>query len=210
MSGCLLGMTAVGFAEEVAGNPFGVFPQDLVIDVLEQVELNRFAGAISRLDAVDHNATTAVDEVAVEEGDGGAEARVELGLPVLPVVPIEVAASNAAAVVGEDVEVVGQSSIKKPLHIDLLLNIHRRNLPVEHAFGVFGVALRIATAGTIEDDASMLFLPLSGIRELNAKLRFTDAGGTDDDGQRAGDKAAPEGRIEGGNTGGEARHAEQC
>ncbi len=39
--------------EQVAGDPLGVLAQNLMVDVLEQLDLDRVAGPIDRLDAVD-------------------------------------------------------------------------------------------------------------------------------------------------------------
>ena len=219
VAGRFLGVAAIGFAKQVAGDPFGVFAQDLVIDVFEQVELNRFAGPIGRLDAVDHDPPHAADEIAVEKGDRGPQPGVQLGLPVAPVVPVQIAPRHAPAVVVEDVqvvEVVGRLRVpssqrhtewlrQKIVQIHRPLGIHRRQPPIEHSPGIFGVALRIAAAAAIEDDAAVAFLLLAGMGKLQTELRLADARRADDDRERAGNQPAAEQLIEAGNAGRLAR-----
>src|SRR5262245_50156287 len=118
-------MAAIGFAKQIAGNPLWVLAQDLVIDVFEQIELNRLAGPIGWLNAVDDHATHAADEVAVEECDRGSQTRVQLGLPVTPIIPIEIPSRDAAAVVVEDVQIIGYGGVKKAINIHLPLGVQR-------------------------------------------------------------------------------------
>ena len=101
-------LPAVVLAEQVPGNPLGVFPQDLVVDVLEQLDLHRVAGPIDRLDAVDDHPADAADEVAIEKSDGGGEPACQFGLPVVPCLEIQVAPGDAAATGVEHVEIVAR------------------------------------------------------------------------------------------------------
>jgi len=59
--------------------------EDLMVDVLEQIELERFAGLIGRLDPVDDAPPHAMHEVPVEEPDGQLQLLHELELPCPPV-----------------------------------------------------------------------------------------------------------------------------
>ena len=76
-SGCML---AIVLPKQVAGHPVRFLAQDLVIDVFEQLELNRFAWPLGRLDAVDHGAARAAHKIAVEEVDR----QLELARPTRP------------------------------------------------------------------------------------------------------------------------------
>ena len=82
-----------------------------MIDVLEQLELDRVAGPVDRLDAVDHRPPHAADEIAVEEGDRGREPPGQLGLPVVPGVEIQVAARYPPAPLLEDVQVIAAGPV---------------------------------------------------------------------------------------------------
>ena len=101
-----VGVGPIVLPKQVAGDPGGILPQDLVIDVFEQLELDRFAGPLGRLDAVDHHAPRAADEVAVEEIDRQFQLGRQLGLPVVPGVEAQIALRDAAAVLVEDVQVI--------------------------------------------------------------------------------------------------------
>ena len=77
-----------------------------MIDVVEQFELDGIAGSADRFDAIDDGAADAVDEVAVEESNGGVEARGEFGAPIVPGIEIQVGAGDALAAAIEDVHEV--------------------------------------------------------------------------------------------------------
>src|SRR4029453_7828394 len=94
------------FAKKVAADPLGVLAQDLVIDVFEQVELDRFARPVRRLNAVDHYPPHAADEIAIEKGNCRPQPGVQLSLPIPPIVPVEIAARHPAAVVVENVQII--------------------------------------------------------------------------------------------------------
>ena len=97
---------AVVLAEELAGGPLVLLAEDVVVEVLEELELDRLGEPLGRLDAVDHDPARAADEVLVEEADREPEDPGQVGLPGVPVVGLEVAAGHAAARAGERVEVV--------------------------------------------------------------------------------------------------------
>ena len=61
----------VGFAEQVTSDPFRVFANHLVVNVFEQVELNRVARPVRGLHAVDDQTASSPDEVAVQKPDCG-------------------------------------------------------------------------------------------------------------------------------------------
>ena len=91
VSGRFLGMPAVLLAKQVAGDPLGVLAKDLMVDVFEQVKLDRLGRPVHRFDAVDHDAAAALHEVAVKEGNGRPQPGIQLGLPLVPIVPVEIA-----------------------------------------------------------------------------------------------------------------------
>jgi hypothetical protein len=64
------------------------------------------------------------------------------------------------------------------------------------------VALRIAAAGHVEEDARPPLLPHAGMSELQAKLGLADARGPGHDGQRARHQPATQQFIETSDTGG--------
>ena len=105
---------AVLLAEELAGGPLVLLAEDLVVEVLEELELDRVGEPLGRLDPVDDDPARAPDEVLVEEGDRAAEDAGEVGLPGVPVVGLEVAAGHAAAGAGERVEVVAERPVEVP------------------------------------------------------------------------------------------------
>ncbi len=81
----------------------------------------------------------------------------------------------------ENVQVVAVIRAKKTVHVNLFLGTHRRQPPIEHPPGIFGMALGITAAGTVEDDPTMAFLGLPRVNELQAKLRFANARRADHD-----------------------------
>ena len=88
MPGDRFGVGAVVLAEQIARDPFGVLAEDLMIDVFEQLDLDRVAGPVDRLDPVDDRAADAADEIAVEEGDRSSQSPRQFCLPVLPAVKL--------------------------------------------------------------------------------------------------------------------------
>ena len=203
-----IGVDAEVLAKQVAGHPIGLLVQNLVIDVLEHVELERITGLVGRFDAVDHAAADSVDEVAVEEPDGELNLAGEFDLPGAPIVFVEVAAGHLATVALEDVEQVaaGLGGVPDFGGGDVLGGLLAGERPLEEAFGVFIVRLRVATGGHVEKDARLAFLGATGLIEGDAELGLSNAGGTGNDGESARKEAAAEQIIEGGKTGGDARH----
>ena len=86
----LFRMLAEMNAEQVARDPVGFLMQNLMLDVVEDVELKRFARLVGRLDTIDHAAPDTVDEVPVEECDRLIELAVQLDFPFLPLLMIEI------------------------------------------------------------------------------------------------------------------------
>jgi hypothetical protein len=54
-------------AEQLSGYPLILLPQDVVVEVLEELELDRFAEAFGGLDPVDDDPPCTPEEVFVEE-----------------------------------------------------------------------------------------------------------------------------------------------
>src|SRR5262245_43402328 len=93
----LLGLGAVLLAEQVASGPLVFLPQDVVIKILKELELDRLTEPFGGFDAVDDDAAGASNKVFVEESHGLAEDPRQLRLPLVPEVGIEVATVHAAA-----------------------------------------------------------------------------------------------------------------
>ena len=99
-----VGVRAKIFAEQVAGDPIGLFVQNLVVDVLKHVELKRVAGLVGRLHAIDHAAADAMDEIAVKKPDRKLNLARQFQLPRPPVVFIEIAPGDPSAIALKNVE----------------------------------------------------------------------------------------------------------
>ncbi len=194
---------AVMLAEKVPRHPLGVLPQDLMIDILEQLDLHRIARPIDRLDAVDHRPAHAADEVAVEEGDRRVQPPGQFGLPIVPGVEIHVLPRDPAAASVEDVQafVAGLVGGEELGQLDVHLRVAGGQFPAEHPPGIIGMVLRIAAGRHVENDARLALLLQPGPGELQAELGLADAGGTDDDGQRARQQAAAEEFVKAVNAG---------
>ena len=61
-----------------------------MVDVLEELELDRFAEPLGRLEPVEDDAPGAPREVLIEEAGRAAEDSREVGLPFVPLVGLEV------------------------------------------------------------------------------------------------------------------------
>ena len=85
-----------------------------MVEVLEELELDRVGEPLGRLDPVDDDPRESPDEVLVEEADRVAEDPGQVGLPGVPVVGLEVAPGHAAAGAGERVEVVAERAVEVP------------------------------------------------------------------------------------------------
>src|SRR5690606_18156745 len=89
-----VGVLAERLAQEVASHPVEFFPHDLMVEILKKVELNRLAGPIGGLHAIDHHPTNAANEASVEKANRAAQLPIELFLPEMPLVGIDVAACD--------------------------------------------------------------------------------------------------------------------
>ena len=194
----------VSFAEQIPRHPLGVFPKNLVIDVLEQVVLDRLARPVARLNPVHHHPAGAPDEVPVKERDGRSEPRVQLALPLLPLFPFQVPPRDPLAAIIEDMQVVAVLEIRReePLERRFGLDVDRRHPPPEHPPRVVRVALRIPAGRHVEHHAAAPFVFAARLRELNSQLRLANAGRAHDHGQRAGEQSAAQQRVQPGNSGG--------
>ena len=205
-----LGIAAKVLAEQIAGDPFRVLSQNLMVDVVEQLELDRVARPLDRLDAIDHRAAHAADEIVVEKGDRGVQPPGQLRLPLPPGVEIEIGPRHPAAVLIENVQIVaaGQGRGVEVVQIEMPLGIDRPQLPTEHPPGVVGVVLRVAARAKVENDAAAALLGQAGVGELQAELRLADAGRSDHGRQRARQQPAAEQIVKSVDAGGEANMGE--
>ena len=85
-----------------------------MVDVLEQLELDRLAWPLDRLHAVDDRPTDAANEMAVEEVDRGRQMLCQFGFPVEPVVETEIALRDPLTGVLKQVDVVPQLAVGGP------------------------------------------------------------------------------------------------
>ena len=67
-----------------------------MVNVLEELELDRVAEPLGRLEAVEDDAPASADEVLVEEPDGAAEDPRQVRLPLVPLLGLDVAARDAS------------------------------------------------------------------------------------------------------------------
>ena len=77
-----------------------------VIDVFEQLELDRFARPVGRLDAIDDHPADSADEIGVEKRDRRFQLGGQLRLPIVPSVELHVLPSHPAAGPIENVQVI--------------------------------------------------------------------------------------------------------
>ena len=87
---------------------------------------------------------------------------------------------------------------KNALHIHRLPGVGGRQLPAEHSLGILRVALRVAAAAAVEENAAAGRPAQAGVSELQPELRLADAGCADNHGQRAGNQSAAEQLIQSG------------
>ena len=161
-------MGAKMFAEDFAGGPIVRLAYDMVIQVFEKLELDRFGETLGRLDAVNDDATDAADELGVEIGRGVAEDASEVGFPGVPVVGFEVSASDATAGAGERVVILAERLIAVP---DRLKRDRRGDgmfdkFPIELFTGIGGVVLGVASTGEVAHNPATL-LDCAGRRRAN-------------------------------------------
>ena len=206
MRGRRLGVAAVVLAKKVPGDPFRVLAQDLVVDVLEHLDLDRIARPVHRLDAVDHRAPGPADEVAVEKRDRRAELSGDLGLPIAPGVGVEALPRHPLARVVEYVQVVAVDApgLIETVERRMIAGIDVAKRPIEHPPGVGGVVLGVAAGTHVEEDARAALLPPSGVGELEPELGLADAGRSDDDGKRAGQEPPADEFVEPFDAGGQS------
>ena len=114
----------------------------------------------------------------------------QFGLPIVPGLEIHVLPRDPPAARTEDVQALVAAAIGEEVgQIDVGLRVADGQFPAEHPPRVIGVVLRIAAGRHVEDDARLALLLEPGAGELQAELGLADAGGTDDDGQRARQQA---------------------
>ena len=101
----LVSVGAELLAEPLAGGPVAVLAQDVVVDVLEELELDRVAEPLGRLEAVEDHAPDSPGEVLVEEADRAPEDPRQLRLPFVPGFGIEVRPAHPPAGPVDRVEV---------------------------------------------------------------------------------------------------------
>src|SRR6478752_3784201 len=99
-----------------------------MVEVLEELELDRLRESLGRLDAIDHHPARPSDKPRVEIRGGRAEHAREVGLPRVPVVRFEVAARDATAGAGEGMEVVAGVAGEVPDLVEVQRAVERGRL----------------------------------------------------------------------------------
>jgi hypothetical protein len=195
---CRLGGAApVVLAEQVAGYPLGIFAQNLMIYVFQQLHLDGIRGTIDRLDAVDHRPTHSAHEVAVEESDRLLQAAGQICLPLSPGFEVQVAPRHPPPAVLEHLNVLaGLAAGEEMFRIDWPVRIGGLQLPAEHPLGVIAVVLAVAAGGHVENHTPAALLHQSGVCELQPQLGLADAGGADDHGHGARQQSAAQQPVE--------------
>ena len=77
-----------------------------MVDVLEELELDRFAEPIGRLQSVEDDPPAAAGEMLVEVADGASEDPCQVALPFVPLVGLEVAARDPTPASVDRVEII--------------------------------------------------------------------------------------------------------
>ncbi len=158
-----------------------------MIEVLEELELDRVAEPLRRLDSIDDDPAHPSDEIRVKVADRRAQDPRQVGLPGVPVVRLQVAAGDATAGTVEGVEVVAQGPVEVPdaWEVQRTVGIERLKVPVEQLPGITGVILGVSPAGQIAEDAPTPLGREPLIGPSQTELRFARAGGPGEDRQGA-------------------------
>src|SRR5262249_10609459 len=151
-------------------------------------EMDRFAETANRLDAVEHHAAGAADEVLIKESGSTAEYSGEVRLPLVPLVGIDIGPGHAPPGAIHRMEVIADRPLEVPGRRKIGTRRHWKlgKLPAEEARGVVAVALRITPAGQVAHDAAATLDGQAGIRPPQSKLRLADARRTGDHSERPG------------------------
>ena len=142
-----VGIGAELLAEDLAGGPVVFLAKDLLVEVLEELELDRLGKALGRLDPVDDDPLHPPDELGVEVARRRAEDAGQVRLPGVPLVGFEVAPCYPAARLRERVIVGGEfvGKVPDPLRIERGVGRVLGDLPAELIAGVGLVVLGVAT-----------------------------------------------------------------
>ena len=132
-----------------------------MVDVLEEVELDRVAEPLGRLQSVEDDAAATASEVLIEETHRAAEDPRQVRFPLMPLLVLDVPARDSTPATIDRVEVVADRPVKVPGTAEF--GGHRQRVfiqvPVKKPRRVLGVILRIAATGQVAKDPS---LPLAG------------------------------------------------
>ena len=117
-----------------------------MVDVLEELELDRVAEPIGRLESVEDDAAATPGEVLVEEADGASEGPGQVRFPFVPLVGLDVAARDPTPAAIDGVEVVADRPAEVPGVVEVWGHRQRVlvQVPIEQPRRVLGVILRIA------------------------------------------------------------------
>ena len=130
-----------------------------MVNVLEELELDRLAEAIGRLQSVEDDPAASPREMLVEVADGTSEDPCQVALPFVPLIGLEVAARDPPAAAVDRMEIIADGSREIPGVVEVRRCRQRKlvEVPVEETRCVFGVILRIAASGQVAEDPSPPF-----------------------------------------------------
>src|SRR3954471_5606820 len=182
---------AIMLAQELAGRPLVLLAEDVVVEVLEELELDRFAEPFGGLDPVDHDPSRAADEMFIEKINRLTEDSRQICLPGMPVVGIEVAAGDATAGASGGVEVVadGRGEVPEAFEVEVEGGVDGvgSQVPAEVLPGVSRVILAVAPAREVADQAATALGRAPRVGPGQPQLRLARPGGPGHDGERARD-----------------------
>ena len=135
-------------------------------------------------------------EVLVEKPGGASEDSREVGLPVVPLVGLEVGPGHAAARAIEGVKVIADraSEIPRAFKIGVGSQGVFLQIPAEQTGAIRGVILRITAAGQVAKDAASSFGAQAGVGPVQPELGLAHPGRPGHHGQRAWDQTSPSSR----------------
>ena len=169
-----------------------------MVDVLEELELDRFAEPLGRLESVEDDAAAAAGEMLVEETDGAAEDPRQVALPFVPLLVLEVPARDATPAAIDRVEVIAD----RPGEIPGVVEVGRASSADTHSGPSRKAATRTRRDSGNRRDWSGRRGSLASLRRpaplrpAQAELRLADARRPGHDRQRARKQSTSQGTVQ--------------
>lgn len=114
-----------------------------MIDIVEQMKLERIGIFACGFNTVNHAAANAMDEVAVEKSDRLIQAAHQVGLEFLPFFGLHVADCHTPTAAIKGVQVIGTNLLAVPdnRRVKMIGSAARAKFPAEHAVSVLRLIL---------------------------------------------------------------------